>query len=121
MYAFNLLNHVHQIIIEDTDNRRTLFQSYGFLISENKYGYVERSLTRHAYKYSPSLAKHLKAFIEYTNYHKVVNQLIEDKIFKNFKDFMLSYLEIKVFYDSDFRITYKDINGEEHVYKDKIR
>ena len=89
MRVANLLGHKNQFIIYD-DQGNIGFQSYSTLMAKVFYASRadSRQLNMESNFWSATTGRHMAEFLRVTHLMSAVNTLIENKIFRNLKDFM---------------------------------
>lgn len=90
MRVSNLLGHKNQFLVEN-DNGNISFQSYDTYIAvvrnSSEEGY-ERELEMKSHYWSVTTGKHMDEFLHETHMIDAVNTLIDNRVFRNLKDFM---------------------------------
>ena len=113
MKVTNLLGHKNQYIVED-DYGNLSFQSYDtcMAVVRNSFeeGY-ERELEVKSHLWSATTRKHFMEFLKETHMVNALDTLIDNKVFRNVKDFMLR-AELLQVRDDRICVVYTNRKGE---------
>lgn len=113
MKVTNLLGHKNQYIVED-DYGNLSFQSYDtcMAVVRNSFeeGY-ERELEVKSHLWSATTGKHFMEFLKETHMVNALDTLIDNKVFRNVKDFMLR-AELLQVRDDRICVVYTNRKGE---------
>lgn len=113
MRVSNLLGHKNQFLVEN-DNGNISFQSYdtyiAVVLNSSEEGY-ERELEMKSHYWSVTTGKHMDEFLRETHMIDAVNTLIDNRVFRNLKDFM-QRTEIMQVRDDRVCVVYTNRKGE---------
>ena len=120
MKVKNLLDHRNQFIIYD-DEGNVGFQSYNTYMAKVCYpsGNEYIQLNMKSNYWSATTGRHMAEFLRETRLMNAVNTLIENKVFKNIKDFMQNTDVMQVSRFSIY-IEYTDKDGNLTNYKYRL-
>nr|DAQ15530.1 MAG TPA: hypothetical protein [Caudoviricetes sp.] len=120
MKVKNLLDHRNQFIIYD-DEGNVGFQSYNTYMAKVCYpsGNEYIQLNMKSNYWSATTGRHMAEFLRETRLMNAVNTLIENKVFKNLKDFMQNTDVMQVSRFSIY-IEYTDKDGNLTNYKYRL-
>ena len=111
MKVSNLLNHRNQFIIYD-DEGNVGFQSYNTYMAKVCYpsGDEYIQLNMKSNYWSVTTGRHMAEFLRATRLMSAVNTLIDNKVFKNLKDFM-THADVMQVSRFKIYIEYEDKDG----------
>lgn len=120
MKVTNLLGHKNQFLIVD-DEGNIGFQSYDTYMAKVCYpsGDEYIQLNMKSNYWSATTGRHMAEFLKQTHLMSAVNTLIENKVFKNLKDFMHNTFVMQVSRFSIY-VEYSNKYGEADNYKIRL-
>ena len=111
MKVINLLGHKNQFLIID-DEGNIGFQSYDTHMAKVCYPSADEyiQLNMKSNYWSATTGRHMAEFLRETHLMSAVNTLIDNKVFKNLKDFM-THADVMQVSRFKIYIEYKDKDG----------